>query len=90
MFMIPSALVSAELGTGWPKTGGIYVWVREAFGEKMSFIIIWLNWVYNVVWFPTIMALLAGTFTYFFNPELADSKLYMAAAILVLFWERLL
>ena len=86
MFLIPSALVSAEMGTGWPKTGGIYVWIREAFGRKTSFVIIWLNWIYNVVWFPTIMALLAGTFAYFFNPELVNNKLYMIVSILVLFW----
>jgi amino acid transporter len=47
-FFIPTALVSAELGTGWPNRGGIYVWVREAFGRKISLMVIWLNWIYNV------------------------------------------
>jgi len=36
-FFIPSALVSAELATGWPKTGGVYIWVREAFGPHWGF-----------------------------------------------------
>src|SRR5579862_3698319 len=45
-FFIPTALVSAELGTGWPNRGGIYVWVREAFGRKWSLVVIWLNWIY--------------------------------------------
>lgn len=85
-FFIPTALLSAELGTGWPNRGGIYVWVREAFGKPWSLLIIWLNWVYNVIWYPTIMALIAGTFAYFFNPELADNKSYMCGAVLVLFW----
>lgn len=85
-FFIPSGLVSAELGTGWPNTGGIYVWVREAFGKKASLCVIWLNWIYNVVWYPTIMALIAGIFTYFFNPDLATNKLYMVLMILGLFW----
>lgn len=85
-FFIPSALISAELGSGWPNTGGIYVWVREAFGSSWSVIIIWLNWIYNVVWYPTIMALIAGTLTYFFNPELASNKVYMSLMILGLFW----
>ncbi len=85
-FFIPTALVSAELGTGWPNRGGIYVWVREAFGKKWSLVIIWLNWIYNVIWYPTIMALIAGTFTYFFNPELANDKFFMCGSILVLFW----
>jgi amino acid transporter len=85
-FFIPSALVAAELGTGWPTTGGIYVWVREAFGKKWSFFTIWLSWVYNLFWYPTIMALIAGTFTYFFDPALANSKLYMCVAAVLLFW----
>ncbi len=85
-FFIPTALVSAELGTGWPNRGGIYVWVREAFGRKISFLVIWLNWIYNIFWYPTILALIAGVFTYFFNPALAENTLYMAVAVLVLFW----
>lgn len=85
-FFIPTALISAELGTGWPIRGGIYIWVREAFGKKFSLIVIWFNWIYNVLWYPTIMALIAGTCAYFFNPELANNKLYMCSSVLVLFW----
>ena len=86
LFFFPTALVSAELGTGWPTTGGIYVWVREAFGKRCSLIVIWLNWIYNIVWYPTILALIAGTITYLFNPDLANNKWYMAISVLVLFW----
>ncbi len=86
LFFIPSGLISAELGTGWPSTGGIYIWVREAFGRKTSLAVIWLNWIYNIVWYPTIMALIAGIFTYFFNPELITNKYYMMASTLTLFW----
>lgn len=85
-FFIPTALVSANLGSAWPNRGGIYVWVREAFGKKWSLFVIWINWIYNVIWFPTIMALIAGTFTYFFNPSIADNHYYMSIAILILFW----
>lgn len=85
-FFIPTALVSAELGTGWPTTGGVYVWVREAFGKKWSLVAIWLNWIYNVVWYPTIIALIAGTAAYFFDPALANNKLYMGGSVVVVFW----
>ena len=37
IFFIPTALVSAELASAWPETGGVYVWVREAFGKKWGF-----------------------------------------------------
>lgn len=86
LFFIPSALVSAELGTGWPNTGGIYVWVREAFGKRFGFVIIWLNWIYNLFWYPTIMALVVGAFAYLIDPALASNKIYMVSAILICFW----
>jgi len=86
LFFIPSALVSAELGTGWPNTGGIYVWVREAFGKRFGFVIIWLNWIYNLFWYPTIMALIVGAFAYLIDPALASNKIYMVCAILISFW----
>jgi putative glutamate/gamma-aminobutyrate antiporter len=85
-FLIPTALVAAELATGWPATGGIYVWLREAFGKRAGFIIIWLQWLYNIVWYPTIMSFLAATLTYIFAPELATNKAYMVTMVLLMFW----
>ena len=86
LFFIPSAMVSAELGTGWPTRGGIYIWVREAFGGRWSFVVIWLNWIYNIVWYPTIMAIIAASIAYFINPELISNRAYMASTIIILFW----
>lgn len=86
VFFIPTALVSAELATGWPETGGVYVWVREAFGKKCGFLTIWLQWFYNICWYPTIMSLIAATIAYLFNPELVNNRLYMLSMILVIFW----
>ena len=86
VFFIPTALVSAELGTGWPNRGGIYVWVREAFGKRFSFFVIWLNWIYNVIWYPTILALIVGTFSYLFNPDLANNPVYMCVGVLIIYW----
>lgn len=85
-FFIPTALVSAELGTSWPNRGGIYIWVREAFGKKWSLIAIWLNWIYNVFWYPTIMALIAGTVAYLFDPNLVNDRFYMCFSVLILYW----
>ncbi len=86
LFLLPVALVAAELATGWPEAGGIYVWLREAFGKRMGFFIIWLQWLYNIVWYPTIMSLLAATIAYLFNAQLANDTLYLWSMIMVLFW----
>lgn len=85
-FFIPIALVAAELATAYPNTGGIYVWVREAFGRRAGFITIWLQWIYNVVWYPTILAFIASTLAYLIAPELANNKFYLLGTTLSLFW----
>jgi amino acid transporter len=86
VFFLPTALISAELATGWPDKGGVYVWVREAFGDCWGFVVIWLQWIYNVVWYPTILAFMAGALAYLIDPALADNKIYMFSVILVIFW----
>ena len=86
LFFIPSALAAAELATRWPTTGGIYIWVREAFGNKAAFIVMWLQWVYNVIWYPTIATWIAATLTYLFNPDFINHPLYMTCASLTIFW----
>lgn len=86
LFFIPTILVTAELATGWPNTGGVYVWVREAFGAKWGFITIWLQWIYNVVWYPTIFTFIAGIIAYIISPELVNHKIYMISVTLTAFW----
>lgn len=85
-FFIPVALVAAELAATYPKTGGIYVWTREAFGKKIGFLTIWLQWIYNVVWYPTILAFIVATSSYLFSPELATNKTYILLSSITLFW----
>jgi len=86
VFFIPVALVAAELATSYPNTGGIYVWVREAFGKRAGFITIWLQWIYNVVWYPTMLAFIAATFAYLIDPQLAQNKFFLLGFALILFW----
>ncbi len=86
LFFIPSALAAAELATRWPTSGGIYIWVREACGNKPAFIVMWLQWVYNVIWYPTIATWIAATLTYIFNPDYINHPIYMTCASLAIFW----
>jgi glutamate:GABA antiporter len=85
-FLIPCALVSAELATGWPKSGGIYIWVREALGDRWGFFSIWMQWVHNVAWYPVILSFIATTLAYIIHPPLAENKIYILSIILICFW----
>lgn len=86
LFFIPVSMVSAELATGWPKTGGVFVWVKEAFGHKTGFLAVWLLWAENLVYYPALISFIAGTIAYVFNPELSHHTLYVLGFVIVLFW----
>ncbi|MBM3196472.1 MAG: amino acid permease [Chlamydiae bacterium] len=85
-FMIPVAFISAELATAWPQTGGVYIWVKEAFGHKIGFLAVWLLWIENVVWYPTILTFIAGAIGYTFGDNLANNPWFTAISINVIYW----
>jgi amino acid transporter len=86
LFFVPLALVAAELATGWPRAGGLYAWVREAFGERSGFLAIWFEWIENVVWFPTVLSFVAAAVAYVVEPSLANEKVYLVIVMLIVFW----
>lgn len=86
IFFIPTALVAAELATSMPELGGIYVWVKRAFGHRFGFLASWLLWCQNIVWYPTALSFIAGGIAYILNPDWAQGKYYTVGLMLVIFW----
>ncbi len=86
LFLIPTALVSAELAAQHPQSGGIFIWVKSAFGERVGVLAIWLQWINTMIWYPTMLSFIAGTATYLIDPQLVNNKFYMISAILIVFW----
>ncbi len=86
IFFIPVSMVSAELATGWPKTGGVFAWVKEAFGHRTGFLAVWLLWAENVIYYPALLSFIAGTIAYILNPALASNTYYTLSMILGIFW----
>jgi amino acid transporter len=66
VFFIPYGLITAELGSAWPGEGGVYVWVREAFGPRWGSTVAWLYWINNATWAPSVYLIFAGTFSQMF------------------------
>lgn len=85
-FLFPVGLISAELATGWTRTGGIYIWVREAFGPGWGFFAIWMQWIHSVPWFPAILSFSASALAYLIDPSWAEHKVYLLLFTLVGFW----
>ena len=92
VFLIPVSLISAELAASFPKKGGVYRWVGEAYGSRLGFLAIWLQWIQNTIWFPTVLTFSAVSIAYIgSNPSaasvpLANDRIYVAIVCLVIYW----
>lgn len=69
-FFLPFGLISAELGTTYPEQGGVYAWVRDAFGKTFGARVAWAYWVNVSLWNPAQFILLMTIFSQLFFPEM--------------------
>ncbi|GAA0432634.1 APC family permease [Streptomyces luteireticuli] len=84
VFLLPTALVSAELASGRP--GGIYRWVSEGLSKPLGFLAVWCQFAMTIAYYPSLLAYVASTFAYVIDPRLADNGLYVALVIVVVYW----
>lgn len=86
-FLLPLTLASAELATGWHEEGGgVYSWVKAAWGPKSGFVAIFCEWSNNLVWFPTVLSFITGCIAYIINPDLTNNGWFMFTIMMVAFW----
>lgn len=79
---LASALTIAEIGAAIPKTGGLYTYLEELYGDVWGFL---LGWVQTVISYPASAAALAIAFTSFttlFIPMSPTQQKLVAAGIL--------
>lgn len=88
LFLIPAAFVAAELGSAFAsKGGGVYTWIKEAFNERMGFAAIFLQWIQNVVWYPTVLGFAAACIAYMIGkPDLAQDGTYVGLFSIGMYW----
>ncbi len=88
LFLMPAALVGAELGSAFAaKGGGVYTWVKEAYNQKLGFLAIFLQWIQNVVWYPTVLAFAAASIAYMIGrPELALNGTFVGVFSIGIYW----
>jgi len=85
-FFLPITFISIELTTLFPREGGVYLWVREAFGNRLGFVTIWLQWMGNIFWFPTMLSFAAAIIAYILYPPFAKNQMFMVSTVLFSFW----
>lgn len=83
-YFLPFGLIAAELGSTYPEQGGIYIWIRKAFGSRWAARSIWYYWLSLPVWLPAIYIAIADIIGHLFFPGIA---LWQQVAIgLVMIW----
>lgn len=85
-FLVPSALVSAELATTYPARGAVCEWVTEAFGPRLGFLAVWLQFLSNVINLPAFLSFLVTTGFYVIKPDLVANKYFIVCTLLVVLW----
>ena len=92
VFLIPTSLVAAELAAMFQdKQGGVFRWVGEAFGKKVGFLAIWLQWVESTIWYPTVLTFGAVSLAFIgmnsaSDMSLASNKIYTLVVVLIIYW----
>ena len=89
VFFLPSAVAVRELADIDPAAGGIYRWVRRAFGPLHGFVAGWGYWVNNLFYFPSLLVATAAIAAYAAGPRfvhLGDDPVFIAALSLAGLW----
>ena len=84
VFLIPTALVSAELASGWE--GGVYRWVTEGISPRMGFTAAWHQYAMTLFYYPSLLSFVAATLAYVIAPDLAASGVWTAIVIISVYW----
>ena len=87
IFFVPCALICAELASTYPRDGGLFEWVKEAYGEKFGFMVSWLNWTAKIFWYTSFLTFLTINVSFAINmPALSENKTFVLILSLAVFW----
>lgn len=88
-FFVPLALAVSALARKYPEQGGVYTWVRRAFGPGHGFICGWCLWVNNLFYFPSVLLFGAANFAAIGGAswqEMGASRSYSVLFVLAGIW----
>ena len=86
IFLLPLSFVSAELTSTWHQEGGLYKWIKDAFGSKTAFIAIWLIFLQNLAWMPLPLMWIGYSWAFIFNVKWLNTPYYHLILSLLLIW----
>ncbi len=91
LWMIPYGLVTSELGSTFPDEGGLYEWVKRAFGKLAGAIATLMYWSINPLWIGGSLAFIStAAFSGFIHPigegtigDFAFKTLFVVGAVVI-------
>lgn len=92
VFLIPTSLVAAELAAMFQdKQGGVFRWVGEAYGKRLGFLAIWVQWIESTIWYPTVLTFGAVAIAFIgardvHDMSLASNRYYTLVVVLIIYW----
>ena len=69
-FCLPYGMITAELGTTYPSEGGMYDWVKRAFGPKWAGRVAWNYWINFPLWIASLAVAVTDIVAGMFDIEL--------------------
>ena len=70
-FCLPYGLITAELGSSFPSEGGMYDWVKQAFGKKWATRVAWNYWINFPLWISSLAVAVTDVVAGIFEIELS-------------------
>lgn len=70
-FVLPYGLICSELGTTFPSEGGMYDWVKMAFGKKWAGRVAWNYWINFPLWIASLAVAVTDVIAGVFEVELS-------------------
>jgi len=86
-FFVPCGFAVMEMNSRYAGEGGLYVWVKQAFGDLHGFVCGWSYVVSNLVFFPTLLLFMTAAAAYGIGaPGLKDDFAFNAALSVFVIW----
>ena len=70
-FCVPYGLITAELGSSFPSEGGMYDWVKQAFGKKWATRVAWNYWINFPLWIASLAVAVTDVISGIFDIQLS-------------------
>ena len=84
-FCLPYGMITAELGTSYPKNENMYDWVKRAFGPKWAGRVAWNYWVNFPLWIASLAVAVTDIIAGIFDIELSVMALLILQLVYVWF-----